>query len=691
MTPTDTAQLCVIDALGLCDDLNDGTRIDEIEENTDYIRSRMAKLEQNERASVIASIRAQLADRENGARACALIGIDPPAHAGDDVAWVADGVIVEMVDALAANGASPDALASLFDLLALKTATEHITYRRVLRERLGLGAGDFDGALGDAKIRKRAREGVEGRPSSNGGPKVYKLPEILTQLEEIRTIQATYWLKKATEPNTKEPKIGPLTRAVVSKCGALDELEMHTVLDEIERTPPLLKGARTSILKMWNAAKRTLRREIKPKATDDMVGDAYKARFENQRMYTRSRWYRWLDSGVWDKEANVRDEIWQQMILMKDADVAPSNNRRRSVEEYLQGQSMMGVPESAVDAHPHLLNLANGVYDFETGQLGRATHDLYLTTQLPFEFDADAECPRWLEFLDQVLVDADGNPDTDMIMFMQQAFGYSLTSWTKHEVSFWLQGDGSNGKSTLLRVLIGMSGSAARALNLGMLERDTYQLAELAGVRVVMCSESPVGLKVADSLVKSLVSGETMSVRAPYGKSFQLEPICKVWWAMNNPPRVADTSEGFWRRVKVVPFRACFGRRGQVADVDLKDKLLAEMPGIFNWALEGLHDLESEGWTACAQIEDATMAYRESNDVERAFIEACCVEGDGLQVGGKQLYTAYQEWCKETGHRYKSMTRVASDWMRIGYQKKRTGKGVVYVGVGLLSETLPGV
>ncbi len=519
--------------------------------------------------------------------------------------------------------------------------------------------------------------------------KAYTLPEIIAQLAEVRQAQATFWLKQATDPDAKEPKIPAMTRVIISQCGALDELEIHTVIEEIERTPPLLKNARTSILKMWGKAKRTLKRIIKPKATDDVVADAYKDQFENQRMWTRSRWYKWNGGGVWEPEADVKDEIWQQMIAMKDADVVPSRRKRGSIEEYLQGTSMMGVPETIVDAQPDLLNLSNGVYNLGTDQIGQATHDLYMTTQLPFDYDKDAKCPRWLEFLDQVLVDRNGEPSRDTIHFMQQAFGYSLTAWTKYETSFWLQGDGANGKSTLLRILSQMNGSAAMSLNLGMLERDMYQLANLPGVRVVLCSESPVGLKVADAVIKSLVSGEPMQVRLPYATPFQLYPICKVWWAMNNPPRVADTSEGFWRRVKVVPFNACFGRNGKAADVDLGAKLKDELPGIFNWALAGLRDLEKGGWMASSDIEAATDAYRESNDVERAFIDAKCLQGDTYKVKSSDLYSAYKDWCVETGHKYKSMTRIAADWVRIGLEKKRTGAGVWYYGVGLLADEIP--
>ena len=532
--------------------------------------------------------------------------------------------------------------------------------------------------------------GIEkkGKVGEDKKPQIYKLDEILAQVAELRTEQATFWLKLCSDEDLKEPNWTKKARGIINLAGGLDETELQDVIEEMERHPPLLPKARVQIKKIWSAAKRELKRIIKPKATDDMIADAYKARFEDQRMYTRSRWYSWNGNGVWSEDSDVTDEIWDQMVAMKDSDVTPSSNKRRSVEERLRGQSIMGIAESCVDARPELLNFTNGVYDISTGEMQDASHDLYLTTQLPFDYDQEAECPKWLQFLSEVLVDKTGDASETMIQFIQQAFGYSLTAWTKHEVSFWLQGGGSNGKSTLLAILAAMSGTAATSLNLGILERDAYQLAQLPGIRVVTCAESPVGLKVADAIVKGLISGDAMSVRLPYSAPFQLHPTCKVWWAMNNPPRVADSSDGFWRRVRVIPFRASFGKQDnqQEKDIDLKAKLLAELPGIFNWALDGLLDLEESGWVSAAEIDEATDAYRESNDVERAFIFECCLVGDGYRVPAKQLYEAYRTWCGETGHRHKSMTRVASDWIRIGFHKRRGGMGIEYLGVGLMTD-----
>lgn len=542
-----------------------------------------------------------------------------------------------------------------------------------------------DPPLNTAEI-KQAVKSAYSRPARNRSEKIVSatLAETMKKITGLREEQAKGWLAMASTPGTPEKTFTAKTRQVFYEAGALNEIQIQEVLDLVMKKPPLAPRQATSLLRVWRQAHKRFRDAIAGRATDDEIARAFEAEYADRRMYTRGRWYQWMPTGVWTDGADVIDEIWQMMCEFKKVDIKPSSHKRRSIEECMQGTSLLGVSEEQIDAHPDWLNLLNGVFSFTTGDVTPHNPGQYLTTQLPFEHDGEATCPRWEKFISEVLVMKDGEADEKMCRFMQQAFGYSLTTWTKYETSFWLQGNGANGKSTLIHILSTLTGSASMALNLGMLERDQYQLALLPGIRVVTCTESPVGMMVADSMIKSLVSGDILSVRLPYGKPFQLIPQCKIWWAMNNYPRVADTSEGFWRKVKVIPFRASFNGAGR--DEDLREKLENELPGIFNWALEGLHSLIRDGWAVARSIEEATNTYRLSNDIEQAFVEECCWVGDGYQVGARLLYKTYKDWCWETGHKAKTMTRVAGDWLRLGFEKERVTIGMIYRGIGVESK-----
>lgn len=104
--------------------------------------------------------------------------------------------------------------------------------------------------------------------------------------------------------------------------------------------------------------------------------------------------------------------------------------------------------------HNGVLDLAALLRGETHGSLNRHTPALVSTVKLPFSYDRDAQCPRWGDFLKQVL------PDEDSRNVLQEIFGYCLTYDTTLHRFFVLQGTGANGKSVVLDVLERLLGGA---------------------------------------------------------------------------------------------------------------------------------------------------------------------------------------------------------------------------------------
>lgn len=410
------------------------------------------------------------------------------------------------------------------------------------------------------------------------------------------------------------------------------------------------------------------------------IGDKYLNANEGKRMFARGMFWEYA-AGVWSTMPNSKSEIWELCKGLKG--VNPNSGLVSSVTEYISGAIYRN--ETELDNRPDLLNLQNGALNIDTLKLLPRSAAHLFTTQLGFSYDDKATCPRWEKFIREVLVTPARETDVDMIAFVQEAFGYSLTASVEHEISFWLIGEGANGKSTMLKILDSIAGSAALHLNLGMLDRDKYQLADLGGKRVVICTESP-DTTVSDSILKAVISGDKMNVRSIFGKPFVVNPIAKVWWGMNNPPRVNDTSEGFWRKTKVIPFNRTF-------DYDERDKKLvnalkAELPGIFNWALAGLKRLEQVGYfTECEQIEDATLSYRDESDIPLQFLNECLERDNASSETASDLYHHYRSWCKDTGYKPASSNRMGREWRRLGLKAARENGKRIWIGVKFLTDT----
>lgn len=91
-----------------------------------------------------------------------------------------------------------------------------------------------------------------------------------------------------------------------------------------------------------------------------------------------------------------------------------------------------------------------------------------------------------------------------------------------------------------------------------------------------------------------MTGGNTITARFQYGKEFEFRPEFKLVEATNHLPKIHGTDVGIWRRIRLVPFTQSIPEEKQ--DILLPQKLEAELPGILNWALDGL-----QKWLANSQ------------------------------------------------------------------------------------------
>ena len=91
-------------------------------------------------------------------------------------------------------------------------------------------------------------------------------------------------------------------------------------------------------------------------------------------------------------------------------------------------------------------------------------------------------------------------------------------------------------------------------------------------------------------------------------------------------------------------------------DNDLESKLMAELDGIFAWAVLGLHRLmKNKRFTSCNETTEFIMKYRRYNNPVMAFVQDQCTLEDGYDEDLKELYKAYKSYCMEGG--YKPLNR----------------------------------
>jgi putative DNA primase/helicase len=337
--------------------------------------------------------------------------------------------------------------------------------------------------------------------------------------------------------------------------------------------------------------------------------------------------------------------------------------------------------DKTFDQDHWLLNVKNGTLDLRSGELREHRRDDYITKKILVDFDPAAPAAGWDAFLDRVT-----GGDEDLQAYLQRIAGYCLTGSIEEQKLFFLYGSGSNGKSVFLEVLRALLGSYARSLDFNSLvvaqnPKIPNDMAALRGVRLAVSSEVEDGQRLAESRVKDITGGDTISVRFLHKEFFDLKPEFKLAIRGNSKPKVRGRDEGIWRRIDLVPFTQTIS--GNEVNKHLFFELCKELPGVLAWAVRGCLDWQENGLQQPESVLGATREYRRECNSLAAFIEECCALDPAYEIGATALRNAYIAWADERGEFVPSAKKLA-DWMAAdGFLRRRSKAGAVYIGVRL--------
>ena len=181
-----------------------------------------------------------------------------------------------------------------------------------------------------------------------------------------------------------------------------------------------------------------------------------------------------------------------------------------------------------------------------------------------------------------------------------------------------------------------------------------------------------------------MTGGDTISARFMRGEWFDFKPEFKCFLATNHKPAIRGTDHAIWRRIRLVPFTVRIPTDKQ--DKHLAEKLLRELPGVLNFAVQGCLDWRRDGLRPPEVVTRATAEYRDENDQVGRFIGECCVTGDYFQIKARPLYQEYRRWATEVGEDLLTETAFARRLAERGFEKKHTKTGNMYMEIGLATQ-----
>jgi len=332
----------------------------------------------------------------------------------------------------------------------------------------------------------------------------------------------------------------------------------------------------------------------------------------------------------------------------------------------------LAIAVDELDTHPWLINVINGTIDLRTGKLRPHAQADYLTKMLQIEYDDQAKCDAWMEFINTAQWDKQ-----EMIDYLQKAVGYSLTGDTGEKCMFILHGPKDTGKSTFVETMQMLLGEYAIKIQTQTLmwrreKQQSNDIAILKGARFVHASEAEEHERLAEAQIKEMTGGDTITCRFLHAEFFQFQPEFKLWLSTNHKPK-ASNDEALWGRLKLIPFT--YRITEDQKDRKLKAKLKTELPGILKWAIDGCLKWQAEGLKDPLAVSAATGNYRTQMDTIGHFIDECCDLGPDYTEMAGTLYGAYKVWCQDAGERIESKRAFGLKLLDRGLTNKQATSG----------------
>ena len=383
----------------------------------------------------------------------------------------------------------------------------------------------------------------------------------------------------------------------------------------------------------------------------------------------RGSWLTWTGSRwEWDQRETHRELVRAIARALPEDDGWKSYKKRAlsatgvtGIARLAQSDPAFTVHIDELDANPYELNTPGGIVDLRTGELRPADPAGLHTRSTAVAPDMDRPGEAWETFLHATF-----GGDEAFIAYIRRLVGLSAIGRVKERILPFAYGSGANGKSTLAEAAMytlghGEDGYAISAPSEMLMVRrhseHPAELAQLAGARLVVCSELEDGARFAEARIKQLTGGDSINARFMRRDPFTFKPSHTIWLLGNHKPEATVGGPAFWTRLALVPFDHVVpeGQR----DPRLGEKLEAEAPAILAWIARGAAEYEKVRLSTPATVTAATQSYAHDQDTVGRFVDERCHMVGSVTV--KELREAYEQWCYEEGSQPVSARRLTQE------------------------------
>lgn len=312
-----------------------------------------------------------------------------------------------------------------------------------------------------------------------------------------------------------------------------------------------------------------------------------------------------------------------------------------------------------IDTDPYLLGFKNGVIDFKNKCFRDGAPDDYLTLNTNISYKDKSEIPNYdaiskdiIEFMEKLF------PVPELREYMWEHLAASLVGTNKDQTFNIYTGEGSNGKSLLVKLMQTILGDYKGSVPItlitqkrGSIGSTSSEVAQLKGIRYAVIQEPSRGDTLNEGILKEITGGDPIQARSLYANSITFTPQFSLVVCTNTLLDVKSNDNGTWRRIRVAPFQSTFVdtikdptiKNQFKKDETLEDKFDIWTPVLMYMLVQ--RAFANNGITpSCKMVEEQSETYRNSQDVVTSFFTDKLVEDENGSVQKREITECFKQW-----------------------------------------------